>query len=220
VASTTALVLPVERVIAACRQRGVPVLVDGAHAPGMLDLDLDSLGADHYAGNCHKWLCSAKGCAFLYSRAGAALADAQLHPPVISLMHPAGFPTEFEWVGTRDPTAWLSLTEALAFHRELGSDRVRRHNRDLVLEAGALLTGTWNTDQVVPESMVGSMLTLLSPVQVEPTQEGAMGLRARLWREHRVEVMPVTVQGRTWIRISAQVYNELDDYRRLAEALA
>ena len=220
VTSTSALVLPVAPIVALCRPRGVPVLVDGAHAPGMLELDLEALGADFYAGNCHKWLCAAKGCAFLHARSGAALSDLDLHPAVISLNYPAGFPAEFEWVGTRDPTAWLSLTDALALHRELGPARVRRYNRDLVLAAGDLLCQAWGVEQRVPTSMVGSILALPCPVQVEPTMQGVMGLRARLWEQHRVEVMPVTVHGRTWIRISAQVYNELDDYRRLAEALA
>jgi len=220
VTSTTALVLPVAEVVALCRTRGIPVLVDGAHAPGMLDLDLEALGADHYAGNCHKWLCAAKGCGFLYSSPDAALAHRDLHPAVISLEYPAGFPDEFGWIGTRDPSAWLSLVEALALHDELGPGRVRRHNRELVLAAGSLLCAAWGVEQRVPEAMVGSILTLPSPVQVEPTLEGSMALRARLWREHRIEVMPVAVHGRTWIRISAQVYNELDDYRRLAEALA
>jgi isopenicillin-N epimerase len=219
ITSTTALIEPVERLVALCRERGVPVLVDGAHAPGMVPLDLDALGADHYAGNCHKWLCSAKGCAFLWSRPDAVLPREELHPAVISLFHPAGFPEEFGWVGTRDCSAWLSLPEAIAMHRELGPARIRAHNHALVREAGQLLCDAWGVVDVIPEELVGSMLTLPSPVQVEPTMEGGMGLRARLWQEHRVEVMPVTIEGRTWIRISAQVYNELDDYRRLAEAL-
>lgn len=220
VSSASALVLPVERIVLLCRDRGIPVLVDGAHAPGMLPLDLDALGADHYAGNCHKWLCSAKGCGFLHSSPSARLGFADLHPPVISLNYPRGFPAEFEWTGTRDLSAWLSLPEALAFHREIGPEAARRHNRDLVLAAGELLARAWGLRNRVPPDMVGSMLTLPSPVQVEPTPQATQALRTRIWHEHRIEVMPVTVEGRTWIRISAQVYNDIDDYRRLAEALA
>ncbi len=220
ITSATALLLPVERIVAACRARGVPVLVDGAHAPGMVPLDLPALGADWYTGNAHKWLCAAKGCAFLWTNPSISRAREGLHPTVISLNYPKGFPDEFDWVGTRDCSAWLSVTEALAFHRELGPERVRRHNHELVWAGGELLEEAWGGAPAAPAAMTGSILTVPHPAtDVAPTKVALDAFRARLWAEHRVEVMPIPFGGRGWIRVSAQVYNDLDDFRRLAEVL-
>ncbi len=217
VSSATALVLPVARIVEVARRKRVPVLVDGAHAPGMLPLDLDGLGADYYIGNCHKWLCSAKGCGFLWTRADR---QADLHPTVISLFHPEGYPREFDWTGTKDYTAWLSLSEALAFHRELGPERVRTYNHDLVLEGGRLCADAWGLPLPTSPELVGSILALPCPVPCSGDKEGCDALRAALWRDHRVEVMPVPAGGRPWLRVSAQVYNDLDEFRRLAQVLA
>ena len=218
VTSVTALVLPVAAFVALARRRGVPILVDGAHAPGMLPLDLDALGADYYVGNCHKWLCSAKGCGFLWAHPDRP-DRSELHPPAISLLHSEGFPREFDWTGTADYTPWLSLPEALAFHRELGPERVRRHNRDLVLAGGRLCADAWDLPLPTAPEFVGSMIALPCPVPCEGTKPAADALRAELWGRHRIEAMPVPAAGRAWIRVSAQVYNDLDDFRRLAEAL-
>jgi isopenicillin-N epimerase len=220
ITSATALILPIEPVIAACRERGIGILVDGAHAPGMLPLDLNRLGADWYTGNAHKWLNAPKGCAFLWTNPDSRFPRRDLHPPNISLNFPAGFPEEFDWVGTRDPSAWLSVTAALAFLRELDLGRVRRHNHELVLAGGALLCDAWQVEPPAPPSMTGSILTLPYPGPAVPTREGCEALRQRWWREHRVEVMPIPFGGRVWVRVSAQIYNELDDFRRFAEISA
>lgn len=217
ITSATAVVLPIEPIIAACKARGIGVLIDGAHAPGMIPLDLPALGAHWYTGNAHKWLNAAKGCAFLWTNPESRFDRADLHPAVISLSYPAGFPDEFDWVGTRDPSAWLSVTEALAFLDELGMERVRTHNHELVLEGGALLCDAWGVTPGTPPSMTGSILTLPCPADIEPTKEACDALRKRWWREHRVEAMALAFGGRAWVRISAQVYNEVDDYRRLRD---
>ncbi len=218
VTSATGLILPVAEAVALCRERGVPVLIDGAHAPGMLPLDLRALGADWYTGNAHKWLCAAKGCAFLWTRPDAPDRDA-LRPTVISHPYRQGLPLEVDWTGTRDPSAWLSVQEALAFRRELGDERVRAHNDGLCADGAALLAEAWGVALPSPRSMRGSIATIPSPVQPSPDVEGVTRLARWLRDEARTEPMPVPFAGRMWIRISAQVYNSLDQYERLAEAV-
>ncbi|MBM3522104.1 MAG: aminotransferase class V-fold PLP-dependent enzyme, partial [Alphaproteobacteria bacterium] len=122
IASRSALILPVARLAALARERGVPVLVDGAHAPGQLALDVPALGADWVIGNCHKWLFAPKGAAFLWVRADR---QTGLHPPVISHGYGGGFAAEFDWVGTRDVSPWLSVPAAIDFYEAVGPARVR-----------------------------------------------------------------------------------------------
>ncbi len=217
VTSPTALILPLARIAAFARERGVLVLVDGAHTPGMLELDLPALGVDWYVGNCHKWLMAPKGAGFLWAANGA---QAGLHPPVISHGFGAGFTAEFDWTGTRDPGAWLGVVAALDFLDELGPARVRAHNRALLLDAVRLLSDAWWTPIGGPPDLLGAMATIgLPPALSEgrPAREEESRRLTASWRErHGIEVPAVAFAGRWWVRISAQVYNELDDYRRLA----
>ena len=217
ITSATGLVLPVKRLIELCRERGLPVLVDGAHGPGMLPLNLTELGADWYTGNCHKWLCSAKGCAFLWTNPHSQVARSNLHPTVISHGLDEDWPAEFDFVGTRDYTPYLSLPAALAFHQELGPERIHRYIRELVIEAGANLCAAWGVESAVPAAMIGSLLTLPIPQEIEGDQTLAFALRKKVWETHRIEVPFVPFNGKIWLRISAQVYNELSDYRRLED---
>src|SRR5690606_14705657 len=126
--SPTALVLPVAEIAALCRRRGVPLLVDGAHAPGMLDLDVPVLGADWYVGNAHKWLFAARGCAFLWA---SPAARGDLHPTVLSHGYGQGFLAEFDWTGTRDCSPYLAVDAALDFYRSLGPARLKARNAAL-----------------------------------------------------------------------------------------
>jgi isopenicillin-N epimerase len=138
--SPLAVVAPLKQIVAHCRSRGVPVLVDGAHAPGMLPLSLDSLGADWYVGNCHKWLFAAKGCAFIFASPAAAR---QLHPATVSNLYGQGFPTEFDWQGTRDYSAWLSVTAALEFLKAIGVERYRDYLQQQTAVAARLMRACW-----------------------------------------------------------------------------
>ena len=218
ITSATALVLPIREAVALCRDRGVPVFVDGAHAPGMVPLDLEGLGADWYTGNAHKWLCAAKGCAFLWVRADAPDRES-LRPAVISLSYGQGMPTEFDWTGTRDPSAWLAIDAALAFRRRLGDAPIRAWNDGLCAQAADLLADAWGVELPAPRSMRASMATIPSPVDLPADADGVRTLSRWLRQTHRLEPMPLPFGGRLWIRISAQVYNSLDQYQRLADAM-
>ncbi len=216
VTSPTALALPVERMVAAARDAGALVLVDGAHAPGMMELDLQSLGADWYTGNCHKWLFSAKGCAFLW--AGDRMRD-RLHPCVISHGYLDGFIAEFDWVGTRDGSAQHSLPTALDFVDRFGVEAIRTHNTALAREAGARLSDAWGTETGAPDSCTGSMVMVRLPDGYGSGMDTATELRLRLLREDRVQTRINPLAGWLWARVSCQIYNEISEVDRLAEAV-
>jgi len=230
VTSQTGLVLPVEGLVGEVQGRGIDVLVDGAHAPGMVALDLDDLGAAYYTGNCHKWICAPKGAAFLHVREDRR--DG-VRPLVIS--HGANadasersrFHLEHDWTGTRDPSAWLSVPIAVGEMESMvegGWDEIRRRNRELALEGRRLLCDALGIDVPSPESMIGSLASL-------PLPDGDGGsvnelfpfdsLQDRLFQEHRIEV-PVIAwpkPPRRLLRISAQLYNSPSQYATLATAL-
>lgn len=219
-ASPTALVLPVERMAAFARAKGARVLIDGAHAPGQLALDLPRLGGDWYVGNCHKWLFAPKGCGFLWARREAR---AGLHPAVISHGYGEGFHAEFDWTGTRDHSPWLAVTAALDFVEALDVDRMRAWQRELRRRAGDLLQQAWGVPAGGPDDMLAAMTTLRLPDRHQPAgpadKRAAERVHDLLWANHRVEAPIVPFAGRLWLRISAQIYNHLDEYRALAAAL-
>ena len=221
ITSPTALILPVARIIAAAKARGIAVLIDGAHAPGQLPLDIPSLGADFYVGNCHKWLFAPKGCAFLWA---APSAQASIHPLVISHGYGGGFRAEFDWVGTRDPANWLAVETALDFIDTIGADSLRERNHALMREAATMLRERWGTPAGGPFAMLGAMATIGLPARgpfasMAPTLDSTAKIHAHLWEKHRIEVPVIAFADRLWVRISAQIYNGLADYRRLADAL-
>jgi len=216
VTSPTAAVFPVRELTAHCHEAGVKVLIDGAHAPGMLTLDIPAIGADWYVGNCHKWLMAPKGAGFLWA---APDAQAHLHPTAISHGYGEGFLAEFDWTGTRDPSAFLSVPDAIHFHEALGGMALRRRNRALVLEAADFLARSWGTAIGAPAALTGSMSTIRLPLDRKGDQAEADKLRHELYTHHRIDVQTLPFSGALWARISAQAYNEFRDYERLAEII-
>jgi len=220
VTSPTALVLPLARLVSALQARNVDTLVDGAHAPGMVPIALSTLGAAYYTGNAHKWLCAPKGAAFLHVRRDR---QAGLHPTVISHGYSAGFHAEFDWTGTCDPTAWLCIPEALRFIAGLlpgGWPAVMAANRALALQARALLAKTLAIDAPCPDAMIGSMASLPLPVASIGAPAASLdcdGLHD-WFRARAVETWlhphPIPV-----LRISAQLYNSIDQFQQLAQLL-
>ncbi|MFO7549597.1 MAG: aminotransferase class V-fold PLP-dependent enzyme [Acidimicrobiia bacterium] len=225
VTSPTALVLPVDRIVGELEPR-VPVLVDGAHAPGMLPLKVEALGASFYTGNCHKWLCAARGAGFLWVH--EEWRDRML-PPVVS--HgwntvPEGstrFRELFDWTGTDDPSAWLSVPAAIRFLGSLdpaGPPAVMAANHGLVLAGRDELARRLAIDPPVPDPMLGSMASLPLPGPAGAGGGGLDPLTSRLRHEHQIEVPVFRWGGRRLLRISAQRYNRVEDYQRLGEVLA
>jgi isopenicillin-N epimerase len=213
ITSSTAVVFPVRELTALCRSAGVAVLVDGAHAPGMLSLDVPSIGADWYTGNCHKWLMAPKGSAFLWVTPER---QAETHPLVISHGYGQGFTAEFDWVGTRDPSAWLSVPAAIDFHERLGGTKLRERNVGMAQEQATVLAEIWKTERGAPDPLTGSMATVRLPLTEAATAERALELRRKLFDEHRIEAPVTAFADALWVRISAHAYNRPADYARLA----
>jgi isopenicillin-N epimerase len=228
VTSPTALIFPLERLVSELAARGVDTLVDGAHAPGMLALDLARLGAAYYTGNLHKWACAPKGAAFLWVRR-----DRQhlVRPLVIS--HGANDPRtdrsrfrlEFDWTGTRDVTSWLAVPAALRFLEGLlpgGFAALAERNHALALQSRDVLCRALRIDAPAPDALLGAMASVPLPVR-RPTDGPAdvWQLRCDLLLRHRVEVpvfaWPCAPHG--VLRVSLQAYNRLEQVERLADAL-
>ena len=218
VTSATALVLPAAEMATVCRERGVRVLVDGAHAPGAVPLDVPSIGADWYVGNLHKWHFAPRGCGFLWAHPDRR---ELLAPAVLSWEIEKPFPQSFEWTGTRDPSGWLSVPAAFEFMDRFGAADVRAHNHDLVMDASRLLAPAWNVEIETPESMVGAMSLAPLPelLGVSATEEGRASVQERLWIEHAIACACILFEGRLYLRFSAQIYNGIGDYEKLARAV-
>lgn len=230
ITSSTGMVLPIQSIVDALKEKGVDTLVDGAHAPGMLPLHLDQMGAAYYVGNCHKWMCTPKGVAILHVRRDKQ--DA-IRPVVIShganepLRGRSRFQIEFSWLGTDDPTARLCLLDSIAWGEKVidgGWNALMKRNRDLVLRARRLLCDTLGVDPPTPDDMVGMLATLPLPPAAPRQEVSAFDidpLQAALLKEYNIEV-PVFMwpkHPQRWLRISAQLYNQFEDYERLAKGL-
>lgn len=216
VTSPTALLLPLRQMAQAARDRGALVLVDGAHAPGMLDLDLADIPCDWYTGNLHKWMFTPKGCGFLWT---AEARRETTHPLAISHWYREGYGAEFEYVGTRDTSSQLCLPSALAFIDGHGLEAIRSYNDALVNEAADMLAAHWGTERGAGTELTGHMAMVRLPDGFGNTRADAEGLRDRLVDEYRVQIPINPLIGTLWCRLSAQIYNEIADYERLAEAI-
>ena len=231
VTSQTGIVLPIAEIIAALSARGVDTLVDGAHAPGMVPLNLRKLGATYYTGNCHKWLCAPKGAAFLHVRR-----DKQKLIRPLTISHGANstrqdrsrFLLEFGWQGTTDPSAFLSVPEAIRFMGSLlpgGWLEVMKRNRALALTARKMLSESLKTAEPCPAEFIGSLAAIPLPDAARdqwprlPFNESP--LQDALREKHKIEAPIIfwPAPPRRLLRISAQVYNSLPQYERLAAAL-
>jgi isopenicillin-N epimerase len=216
VTSETALVLPVAALAAACRARGIAVLVDGAHAPGAVDLRIEALGVDWYAANLHKWAFAPRGCGVLWA---APKRRDGLHPAVISWgVTNDDWLQEFDWTGTRDPTPWLCAPAAIDFlELELGAAAMRAHNHALAWNGAIRLAARWQRPWLTPESMVGCMAAVPLPHRLDGAD--AQRVRDALWFDHGIEIAVLARDGALWARVSAQVYNDDEDLERLGDAV-
>ncbi len=241
ITSATAIVLPAGRIITALRERGVETLLDGAHAPGMLDLDLNTLAPAYATGNCHKWMCAPKGCAYLWVREDK---QSSIRPVVHSVYAKSlgaepwqgehgrtRFQTDFDYVGTDDYTSRLALPEATRFMQSVlpgGLPELRQRNNDLARRARDLLCERLGAGTAAPDSMTASMAVVTLP---DPSPEARKRLdttpsiynsplQTRLLERHAIQV-PVWTSpaGAPMVRLSAQLYNSIAQYEHLANAL-
>ena len=230
ITSQTGLVFPIADLVSELAGRGVDTLVDGAHAPGMLPLDVRALGAAYYTGNCHKWLCAPKGAAFL-----AVRPDRQPAVRPLAISHGANSPRddrsryqiEFGYTGTDDPTPFLCVPEAIRFLGSLfegGLEELQDHNRTTARAARDILCTALGWKPPCPDSMIGSLAAVpppdgspappASPLYCDPLQD-------ELLDRYRIEVpvIPWPHPPKRILRVSAQAYNRVEQYHQLADAL-
>jgi isopenicillin-N epimerase len=217
VTSSSALLLPIAELVQAVQRRGVPVLVDGAHAPGAVPLDVSAIGAEWYAANLHKWAWAPRSCGFLHVRPDQ---HAGLHAPVLSWGLDQGLAAEFDWQGTFDPTPMLAAPEGIAFLEELGVATVQRYNHAFAWRAAVALRDELGAEPLAPEEAVGTMVTVQLPPSFGSTMNQAVHLRNQLLFEDRIEVQVHASEGRIHLRISGQIYNGDRDLETLLRALA
>jgi isopenicillin-N epimerase len=231
VTSQTGMVLPIARLVKELAARGIDTLVDGAHAPGMVPLNMREIGAAYYTGNCHKWLCAPKTAGFLHVRADL---QKSIHP--LSISHGANSPRadrsrfelEFAWTGTLDPSARLCVAESLRYLGSLLPDgwaEIMARNRELALAARDVLCRALRIEAPCPDECIGSLAAV--PLPDTPSSEKPVPplyldpLQNRLYEKHGIEVPILYWPGypKRLLRISAQLYNSLPQYELLAEAL-
>ncbi len=230
ITSPTALIFPIKDIVDQLKGSKVRVLVDGAHAPGMIPLQLDSIGAHYYTGNCHKWLCCPKGSAFLYVREDLRQ---EIRPVTIShgansrRTHKSIFLQEFDWTGTDDYTPFIMAEKAIQFLGSLyngGISELMAKNHSMIMEAGKTLAKKAGITWDVPEEMIGSMASLpILPLETKsaPADRWFDPIQDSLYHRFGVEVpvIPWPSAGRRLVRISGQAYNTMADFEKLADCL-
>ena len=227
ITSATALIHPVEILVRELDKRGIDTMIDGAHALGSIPLDLGSIGAAYYTANCHKWLCAPKGAAILHVRKDK---QKEIYPLVISHAgHDAEpFTERFFWPGTWDPSAVLCVGDAIDYMGSLmpgGWPAVMQRNHDLCLESRKLICDSLGIDPPCPEEMVASMASFPLPSAAVASMHDYKGfdpLQERLFHDYRIEI-PVwnwTEPVSRMTRISVQMYNSMEQYVFLANALS
>jgi isopenicillin-N epimerase len=229
ITSQTALIMPVARIVAELNARGIDTIIDGAHVAGQIPVDIRAIGCAYYTGNLHKWVCAPKGAAFLYIREDRREG---IHPIIVShglnstRTDRSRFHLEFDWPGTFDPTAFLGAGEALRFMPTLvpgGWAEIMRRNHELALRARDILCRALRIEPPAPDHMLGSMASVPIPDGKPDDKASPFGdpLQDELFDRFRIEVpvMPWPSPPKRLLRVSAQLYNSIDEYSKLAEAL-
>jgi isopenicillin-N epimerase len=219
ITSPTALILPVKELIDLAREAGIITIIDGAHAPGQLDLDLDTMGADFYSGNCHKWMMAPKGAAFLHARQ-----DRQhlLEPLIVSWGYesqdpgPSQFIDHHEWTGTRDPSAWLTVPRAIEFMKEHSWDQERERCHHMILDAHARITELTGLEPICPAGRLWFRQMAALPL---PAGTDITAVKNELYDHFQIEIPVLELGGRGYIRPSAQGYNQPEEYDLLVRGL-
>ncbi len=230
ITSATGIIFPVEKIVKEFEAKGIEVLVDGAHAPGFLPLELDKLGASYYVGNCHKWICSPKGAALMFVRPDKQQKIMPLqfsHEYDKAIEKEARWSAQFFWLGTDDYSAYLSVPAAIEYMQNMmGSwESLQEHNKALCLKARKYIASKLETELPAPEYMIGSLSNVLlgsSSNALTPRFNSIHQTQERLFQEYQIEV-PVFQFNHTnpknWVRIAVQAYNTYEQYVYLGDAL-
>ncbi|EFH82648.1 aminotransferase class V-fold PLP-dependent enzyme [Ktedonobacter racemifer] len=216
ITSPTALIFPMAKICQRAREAGILTVIDGAHAPGQIPLNLEEIGADFYIGNCHKWLCAPKGSAFLYA---SPEHQALLQPLIVSWGYESlkpgisSFQDYFGWVGTDDPAAFLSVPSAIAFQQEHNWDAVRAACHELAASARQEIASLLGTQLICSDTWWNQMCTIQVP------DGDSLALQRTLRETWHIEMPVVVWNNHRYIRLSIQGYNSPADVERLLTAL-
>lgn len=216
VTSLTGVVFPVEKIVPIFKERNIPIMIDGAHAPGHVHVDLTALDADFYAGNCHKWLYAPKGSGILWV---SKKHQEKVHATVISCEPGSDFQTKFSWTGSVDPSGWFSIAAGIDFMQSLGMNEIRVHANSLVMAAREKITTALGTSYGAPPEMLANLCTILLPVDGLVDSKYSPRLHDRLYDEYKIQIPAMAPEGKACVRFSANAYNELAEYDALLEAL-
>ena len=229
ITSATAIILPIKKIIDLLHSKNILVLINAAHAPGMVNLNLDFLNADFFVANCHKWLCSPKGSAFVYVN---PMHQHLIRPMVISHYNdleedtPAHWANNFEWDGTHDYSAFIAVKKAIEYMPTLhtqGWEGIKKHNHNLVWQAGNHIANTLNIALPFSQNMIGSILNIPMPNGEIPSHKFHYNthLKNTLYNNYNIEVPIFNYPNAPtqWLRISAQLYNNIAQYQYLAACL-
>ena len=215
IASPTGLHFPVRELVAAVHAAGLPILIDAAHAPGQVDVDLDALDADFWVGNLHKWVCSPRACAVM--RVAPQWQDV-VRPMVASNHYAEGFRAAFDWTGTHDSVPLFAIPAALDFWDHLGWEAVRAHQHALVTDGAHHVADVLGTRVAVRDELTAAMrlVELPRPLSIEEGIEVA----GRLTTDHKVTAHLTHHAGSSYVRMCGQLYNVPEHYERLAQGLS
>jgi len=218
VASITSMIFPVAEIVNECNKRGISVLVDGAHVPGMLELDIDSIQADWYVGNLHKWVCAPVGAGFVWTNKTHRL---RMHPLTVSHFLDTTYTAEFDWQGTKDISPWLAAATAIKWGEEIGWERIRSHNHQLAMWMHQKLIEALNVEPLTPldGSLNGSMVSVQLPDCFPNTYEECDSLRDEIYTKFNIEVPVLEFSNRGLIRVSAQLYTKKGDIGQMIKVL-
>ena len=215
IASLSGFVFPLDEIVRAAHERGVPVLVDAAHAPGQLAVDLTRLGADFWVGNLHKWVCSPRAAAYL--QVAPQWRDT-VRPLAASHGYAGSLHDAFDWTGTFDPVTILAVPAALDFWERKGWNEIRTQQRATVDDGAARVAKALGTSVAVDTAFRAAMRIIELPAVLAPGS--ARDIENALAEKYRVETSLMPLHGKSWVRVCSQLYNEPSDYERLGEALA
>lgn len=229
ITSATAIVFPIKRIIDLLHSKNIRVIVDAAHAPGMVEFNIDELDADYFIANCHKWICSPKGSAFVYVHPRHQSA----HKPVFYSFYndwdtnnDRHWSNQFIWEGTKDYSAYFAVKDSLEFMPTLidgGWDAIKKHNRDLAIRGAKYIANKLSVSLPAPESMLGSIVNIPLPDDRIPDIKFNYysSIKNVLFDKYKIEVPTMFFPSapQQYVRVSAQLYNSMEQYAYLADSL-
>jgi selenocysteine lyase/cysteine desulfurase len=237
ITSNTAVISPIKQIVSLCHSKNVAVLVDGAHSLLNLELNLEILNADYYVGNCHKWFCSPKGAAFLHVNSSGGIEQTRttkIQPRIVSHGYFDGYQSSFMWTGLQDYSPWLSIPGCIAYWEQQNVSDVRHYMHTLIQEATEMLYTKWNMHMELEQckNLLWDKRHAMRLVKLPPyvfgieissssknTSAEAKFIQDCLHEKFSIEVPVKCIDNSLYIRLSAHVYNQLEDYEKLADTI-